>query len=180
MTENEAVFNILEKVKPYLNDDTELDPRTVAFDLANQRALFLRNEYNKNRSIDEDTIQDLGCVTMEPADPAECCVTTTGCKVMRTVLTLPTPIELYNDNGFTTVGPDNKTQKAFSKTTFTGSKFVGNGKYTSNEIFYYYANNRIYLVSNNDNHKFIDTINIRGIFENPEGVAPFINCDTGI
>lgn len=179
MTENQAVFNILQKVKPHLGDDTELSPRTVAFDLANQRALFLRNEFNKNRTIDPDTIQDLGCVAMELADPAECCDVTTGCKVLRTVLEIPNAIELHNDIALTRIGPVNKTHRAFSRTTLSGSKFVGNGKYTSDEIYAYMANNRVYLISKTDDHKFIENINIRGVFENPADVAPFLDCSTG-
>ena len=179
MTQNEIVFNILQKVKPHLSDDTELSPRMVAFDVATQRALLLRNEFNKNRSIDPDTIQDLGCVAMELADPAECCDVSTGCKVLRTVLKIPNAIELYNDVAITTVGPVNKTLKAFSKTTFDGAKWVGNGKYTTGEIYWYLANNRIYLVSKSDKHKFIEKINVRGVFENPEDVTPFTNCSDG-
>ena len=73
MTEATAVFGILGKIKPYLSDDTDVSYREVAFELANQRALLIRNELNKNRTIDSDIIQDLGCVSMEPVDPAECC-----------------------------------------------------------------------------------------------------------
>lgn len=180
MTENEAVFNILSKIKPYLGDDTEVSPREVAFELANQRALLLRNEYNKNRNIDPTTIQDLGCVEMEPADPSECCDVSTGCKVMRSKLLIPSPIELHNDIGLTRIGPVNKTLKEFSMTTLSGSKFVGNGKYTTNEIYAYYANDRVYLVSNNDKHKFIEHINVRGVFEDPSKVSPFTNCSDGL
>jgi hypothetical protein len=179
MTENEAVFNILSKIKPYLEDDSDISPREVSFKLANQRALLLRNELNRNRSIDPDIIQDLGCVAMELADPAECCDVSTGCKVLRTVLEIPTTIELYNDITLTRIGPVDKTKKEFSRTTLSGAKWVGNGKYTKNEIYAYTANNRVYLVSNTDNHKFIENINIRGVFENPADVIPFTNCSTG-
>lgn len=179
MTENEAVFNILSKIKPYLGDDTEVSPREIAFELANQRALLIRNELNKNRTIDPSIVQDLGCVEMELADPAECCDVTTGCKVLRTKLEIPTPIELHNDIAFTRIGPVNKTLPEFSKTTLSGSKWIGNGKYNYGQIWAYFANNRVYLVSKTDKHKFIEKINIRGVFEDPSKVAPFINCSDG-
>jgi hypothetical protein len=179
MTENEAVFNILSKIKPYLGDDTEVTPREVSFELANQRALLIRNELNKSRTIDPSIIQDLGCVEMELADPAECCNVSTGCKVLRTKLEIPSLIELHTDIGLTRVGPVDKTQKEFSRTTLDGAKWVGNGKYTSNEIFSYYSNNRIYLVSKVDKHKFIDYINVQGVFENPNDILPFKNCSDG-
>ena len=179
MTENNIVFSILDKVKPYLGDDTELSPRQVSFDIANQRALLIRNELNKNRTIDPDIIQDLGCVELEAADPAECCDISTNCKVMRTKLTIPTTIELHNDIGITRIGPIDKTRPAFSRTTLSGAKWVGNGKYTKQEIYAYVANNRVYLVSNKDNLKFITHINVRGVFENPTDVIPFTNCSSG-
>ncbi len=178
-TENELVFSILNKIKPYLSDDTDVTGRDIAFRIANQRALLIRNEVNKNRTIDPDIIQDLGCVAMEVADPAECCNITTTCKVMRTTLTIPNTIELYNDIALTRIGPVDKTKREFSRTTLEAAKWVGNGKYTSNEIYAYVANNRIYLISNNDNHKFITHINVRGVFENPKDVTPFTNCSTG-
>ena len=179
MTENELIFSILSKIKPYLSDDTDIEPREIAFQVSVQRALLIRNELNKSRTIDPDIIQDLGCVAMEAADPAECCDVSTGCKVMRTVLEIPTTIELHNDIGITRIGPINKTLKEYSRTTLEGAKWVGNGKYTKNEIYAYITNNRVYLVSNNDKHKFIDYINIRGVFENPSDIIPFTNCSTG-
>ena len=179
MTEATAVFGILGKIKPYLSDDTDVSYREVAFELANQRALLIRNELNKNRTIDSDIIQDLGCVSMEPVDPAECCEVQTGCKVMRTTLKIPPTIELHNKDAITRIGPVNKTLRQFSRTTLEGAKWVGNGKYTTQEIYAYRDNEYVYLVSKSDDHKFIDTINIKGVFENPSDVAPFTNCATG-
>ena len=179
MTENEIVFSILDKIKPYLSDDTDVTPRDISFRVANQRALLIRNELNKGNSIDPDIVQDLGCLAMEAADPAECCDVSSGCKVMRSVLKLPTTIELHNDIAITRIGPVDKTKKEYSRTTLDGSKWVGNGKYTTQEIYAYIANNRVYLVSKNDKHKFIDYINVRGVFENPTEVSAFSNCSDG-
>jgi hypothetical protein len=179
MTESEACFGILGKIKPYLSDDTDVSYREVAFELANQRALLVRNELNKNRTIDSDIVQDLGCVAMEPVDPAECCDVQTGCKVMRTSLKIPATIELHNKDAITRIGPANKSLRAFSRTTLEGSKWVGSGKYTTQGIYAYRDNEYIYLISKNDDHKFIDTINIKGVFENPSDTIPFVNCSTG-
>jgi len=179
MTENKAIYSILDKLKPHLTDDTDITPRHISFDLANQRALFIRNELNKGRNIDPDIIQDLGCVEMEVADTAECCDITTGCYVMRTKLEIPPTIETHKTTGITRIGSVDKTKKEFSRTTFEASKWVGNGKYNTNEIFAYKANNRIYVISKSDRPKFLTHINIRGIFENPNDVSAFTNCSTG-
>ena len=45
-------------------------------DLINeQRSLWLRNEYNKNRSIDPYVVQTLNCIELEPVNPIDCCIT---------------------------------------------------------------------------------------------------------
>ena len=44
-------------------------------DLINeQRALFLRNEYNKSRTIDPNIQQEIPCLEMELVDPQTCCI----------------------------------------------------------------------------------------------------------
>lgn len=179
MTENQAIFNILGKIKPFLNDDTEISPSEVGFKIANQRALLIRNEINKNRTIDPEIVQDLGCIAMEAVDPAECCDVTTGCKVVRTAVQIPSLIEMHNDYAIIRVGPVNKTKAGYSKTTLQGAKWVGNGKYTSQEVYYYLHNGRIYLVSKTDIPLFIDNINVMGVLENPADAASFINCSSG-
>ena len=178
-SENELVFSILSKIKPHLSDDTDVSPRDIAFEISTQRSLLLRNELNKNRTIDPDIVQDLGCVAVSPVDSAECCDVSTGCKVMRTDLEIPSTIELHSDYLITRIGPVDKTAKEYSRTSLEASKWVGNGKYTTKEIYAYRANNRIYLVSKTDKHKFLDYINIRGVFDNPDDVSPFTNCSTG-
>ena len=78
-------------------------------DLINeQRSLWLRNEYNKNRSIDPYVIQDLNCIELELVDPIQCCVAVpAGCKVLRTKLKIPNTIEFFFTKGIVSVGsPD--------------------------------------------------------------------------
>jgi hypothetical protein len=58
-----------------------------------QRSLWLRNEYNKNRSIDPYVIQDLNCIELELVDPIQCCIAVpTGCKVLSTKKKIPNTI----------------------------------------------------------------------------------------
>ena len=77
----------------------------VYFWIKNQRALWLRNELNKNRTIDPNIVQDLGCIELELADKAECCDLEDGCKILRTNVTIPNTIELHNKTGITRVAP---------------------------------------------------------------------------
>lgn len=175
-TYNEIIYSVLDKLKPHLTDDIDISVREIGWEIDNARALMLRNELNRNRTIDSNIIQDLGCVEMETADRAECCDVDTGCLIVRTKLEIPTAIELHNSTGITRVGPVDKMDMDFSFISYSRARFVGNGKYNKNLIYAFLRNKRIYLVSKNDKVKFINYINVAGVFENPTDVTPFTNC----
>jgi len=175
-TKNEIIYSIMDKLSPHLTDDNEISIREISFEIDNVRALFLRNELNKNRTIDSNIIQDLGCVEMEISDTAECCEVSSGCKIIRTKLEIPTAIELHNSTALTRVGPVDKMEQDYSFISSTRAKFTGNGKYNQNNIYAFLHNKKIYLVSKNDKLKFIKYINIAGVFENPEDVGLFSSC----
>ena len=175
-THNELIYSVLDKLKPHLTDDIDISPREIGWEIGVTRALLLRQELNKNRTIDAAIIQDLGCVEVEVSDRAECCDISTDCKIIRTKLEIPTAIELYNSTGITRIGPIDKLDMDYSFITYNRAKFVGNGKYNKDLIYAFLRNNRVYLVSKNDKVKFIKYINIAGVFENPTEVIPFTNC----
>ena len=55
-----------------LFDDDKLDDRLIKHWIHNQRALWIRNEMNKQRTVDEQIIQTLGCIPLEVADRSSC------------------------------------------------------------------------------------------------------------
>ncbi len=81
-TLNEIAYDLLSIVRPQLSDDNDIDIRQIKFWIRNQRALWLRNELNRKRSIDEDVIQTL-CVDIEEVDASDCCDITIDCSVLR-------------------------------------------------------------------------------------------------
>jgi hypothetical protein len=52
VTLNQLIYDLLEIVRPNLSDDDNFDKRQIAFWIKNQRALWLRNELNKNRTVE--------------------------------------------------------------------------------------------------------------------------------
>ena len=180
ITLDELVYDLLEIVRPNLSDDDNFDKRQIAFWIKNQRALWLRNELNKNRTVDDNIIQDLGCVELELADKADCCNVSDGCKVLRTKLKIPNTIELHNSTGITRIGPNDKTTTPFSFVNYNRMHVSGNGRFNRKEIFVFLLNSRVYLTATDDSMlKYIETINIRGVFEDPEEAALFNHCSGG-
>lgn len=177
VTLNELVYDLWDIVRPTLSDDDTFDKRQIEFWVKNQRALWLRNELNKNRTIDDNIIQDLGCVELELADAADCCDVSDGCKVLRTKLTIPNTIELHNKTGLTRVALINKLSIPFNFVPYEQAIFSGNGRFNKNQIFAFLLNDRIYLIAKNPTLvKYLEYINVRGIFEDPTEAAAFSHC----
>ena len=149
-TFNEYINDILETVRNnYIVDDTELTEALIAFTINYQRALWIRQEYNKpGRTIDHNIVQDLGCVELEEADRADCCGITIDCPILRTKQVIPNTIEFYNSTGITRVGPPDKLQIPISFVDYNQAVYSGNGKYNRNMLFAFLLNNRMYLITN--------------------------------
>ena len=177
MTLNELTYSIFETIRSEISDDDNIDIRQIRDDIHKQRALWLRNELNKNRTIHPDIQQDLGCVDMELTDNAECCEITTGCNILRSVEILPRPLELHNKEAITRVGPVNKMNKPFSLVPYERAIYSGNGKFNYNKIFAFYLNWRIYITGKDPIINTIEKIHVRGVFENPEEAGKFVDCD---
>lgn len=187
VTLNEIVYDLWETVRPLISDDDFLDERKFKYWIHNQRALWLRNELNKNRTIDDNIIQDLGCVEVERVDASTCCGITTDCYVIRTKQEIPVTIERYNEATITRIGPvnylvKNKTiNRTFNLIPYSRAIWANNSKYTKGAIYAFLLNNKIHLISGKSEDLLgLKYINIRGVFENPEDVAKFTTCDGSI
>ncbi|HAY88146.1 MAG TPA: hypothetical protein DCY51_01735 [Bacteroidetes bacterium] len=158
------------------SDDTEVDERFIYDLIGNQRALWLSREINKGYLAHEALNQDLTCLDMELADPGECCDPALNCKVLRTVLEIPQPLLANSRAMITRVGPLNKFSKSFNIIPYSRVPYFGSGKFNKNAVYAVYLNDRIYLVSKNEDVNFIEKINVRGIWEDPLLIGTYTDC----
>jgi len=114
MTLNKRTDQIIEAVRSEIHDDDSLDRRYIKDLIHQQRAVWVKNELNKSRDIPEQLIQNLGCVPMQAASSIECCDFSSGCKVMRTVNKIPTPISLHQREAIERIADSNSTSKPFA------------------------------------------------------------------
>lgn len=149
-------------------------------DLINeQRALWLRNEYNKNRSIDPYIIQTLSCMELELVDPIQCCVAVpTGCKVLRTKKKIPNTIEFFFTKGITSVGSPDILRARFVLIDYSRVPYAGNGRTTQQAIYSFLYDGYMYVFSKNPSVNLMKYITVRGIFEDPTALGEYINCET--
>lgn len=175
MTLNEIIGAVRSRLEPIISDDSMFDDREIAAKIHKQRALGIRNELNKGRTVDANIIQDLGCVELEVADVAECCDITIDCDILRTTLVVPNTVELHHSNALW-VGPIDKLDAPFKLVSYAEAAVAGNGKFNQNMIYAFLNNGRVYVISKNNDHKYLKYINIRGVFEDPSAAGVFNDC----
>ena len=172
---SELIYDLWMTITPLVSDDSTLDERLIGYWVDSQRALWLRNELNKNRTIDDNIIQSLGAVELEIVDTIEGITYTGSSKILKSKLQIPVAIELHNSTAITRVGPLDLKCKPFKLVDYSTVPYVGNGKFNKNQIFAFLKGGYMYITSdcNNPFMKSIKYINIRGVFEKPSEVSIF-------
>jgi hypothetical protein len=150
-------------------------------DLINgQRALWLRNEYNKNRSIDPYVLQDLSCLELELVNPIDCCIDVPSkCQVLRTKVQIPNTIEFYFTKGIATIGPADIMMPRYVLIDYSRVPYVGHGRTTQRAVYAFLYNNYLYITSKNPTVSMTKYITVRGIFEDPTSLKQFVSCVNG-
>jgi len=161
-----------------LSDDERMDDRLWEKLIVTQRALWIRNQIVKNSKPQSAVVQDLGCVGITTADPAECCDFNTNCTVLRTSVEVPRRIETPNFDGITRVGPVDKFQIDYLYVPYERARWAGGGYFNGNAIVATELNDYVYLISRSpsDYFKYLSFVNIRGVFEDPRTVGAFTRC----
>jgi hypothetical protein len=176
MTLNQLTYELRLIIRQLnLYDDDKLDDRLLKHWIHNQRALWIRNEMNKPRSVDEQIIQTLPCIALEIADRSG----TPSYSVLQTTQDIPKLIELNYGDGIIEIGPVDSLAIPFSYINLQKARFAGNGLWNKNMIYVIKYHNQILLFSKGikNFHKYLRYIRLRGVFENPEDVAAFKHID---
>jgi len=176
---SEIAFDLLTTVKPHLSDDNDIDLRQIKFWIHNQRSLWIRNDLNKGRAIDDDICQVI-CMDTMLVDKSDCCDVTLDCTMVRSVEQLPSTIGLHDSEALVRIGPVDRTSKPYSFVEFSRVPFVGHGRFNKNEVFTFTHNGYVYAMSENPAFKSLKAITVKGVFENPTEAANFTNCETGV
>ena len=166
-TLNEIVANIRNIAGGRVPSDDDVPSyEQVKFWVNQYRALLIKRDLDKGKSINPDVVSDLGCVELKLVDAAECCDIKAGCVVLKTAVKIPDTIELNQYNAITFVGLIDKAT-GFQITTPVKAKWTKYNRFTSSAAEAYLLNGHIYITNN----KVIRYINIRGIFNDPASLS---------
>lgn len=160
------------------SDDTVITRPLITELLNNQRDLWVRNEYQKNRTIPQELVQDLGCIKLIKTDGSVCCdgFNPNECFILKSEKQIPATIEFHQKDGIISVGPTIMYEKRFTKVDEFSAPVVGEGK-IKNKIYWFRYGNHIYLVSKSPYLLGIEEINIRALLSNPLEASDFRTCE---
>ena len=170
------VFDFLNQYSNYSN----IEPRLVDDIIAQKRAVFVRQDNAKKRSIDDNLIQNLGCVELELVDRASdsCCSEFTDCTILRTKVKIPNAIEFAHDKAITRIASVDMLALPIIFMDYDQAIYWGNGRYNRKSLGSFIRNNYVYLIYKSGTYnKLIEKISVQGVWEDPKIAANYNDCN---
>jgi|TARA_B110000902_G_C14096778_1_gene509060 hypothetical protein len=175
MTLDEIAYNLLNLVRGGIsNQDEIISIEQIKFNIKHYRAMFIRRDFAKNNFISRHAEQDLGCVELERVNASQCCNLPVTYSVFRSVQPLPKTIRMNFKESLTYIGDVTGT-RAIPLVDSHTIQFLPYDKYTKGKYKAYMIADYLYIY----NADGLDTINVRGIFEDPAEVSKYALCDKG-
>lgn len=174
-----------------LSDDTILDERQINEWMRSLRTVLIRNlQTNDKKDIDEALYQIIPCLEMELVDRSmsDCCNLTVqvGCKILRSKLPLPKLLFVrgqYGETNSLIVNSPDIYMPQFVYGTKNTALYGGNGRFNKNAIYTFTEIDKngkpyLYAISKNKEMNYGGKVlYVKGIFEDPEALADYIDCD---
>ena len=173
MTLNEIAYNLLNLVRGgRSSNDENISLDQIKFNIKHYRAMFIRRDYTKNGFTSRHVEQDLGCIKLQRVDATKCCSLPSECIVAQGEDAIPKTIRYNFDEAITYVGDVTRTGTIPVVQSNT-IQFLPYDKYTNKKLKAYMIENYLYIY----NAEGLEYINVRGVFEDPEIVSKFGDCN---
>ena len=173
-TLNELGYELYELYRATGKVTDSIDIRLFKDWIKQARATFLKQRFDEPMSIiDEANVQDLGAVTFIKVD-SSLATQTSGKYMMRSSTRIPNTINRRGNIGtFTRIAPADMLEKRFNFVSYDRALVSGNGKFNNNDIYAFVNDGYMYLISKTNIHKYITSVNIKGVFINPQDAYNF-------
>lgn len=173
MTLDEIAYNIRNLYQGgRSNQDDLISLSQLKFNIKYYRAMFIRRDYARNGLVTRHLEQDLRCIKLEQVDASKCCNITIGCPVYRSVRRIPRTVRFNFEEAITFVG-DVTGHGRIQLIRPYEVNFLAYDKYTSRVKKAFMLEDYLYII----NPEGMDTVNLRGIFEDPEEIGKFLDCN---
>lgn len=175
----DIIYSVLEKLQK-INDDSSFTEELIAYTLDTARAEIINTYLKRPDFITRQYIQSLDEVAVSLDDDS---LTTTATDT--TLLAsgvIPIPLNVRGKDYLTRVGTLSLQSPPYNYVGYDRFLYSGNGKYSSRQIYATYYDNRIFIKGSKNITEFIlvDTINVEGIFAQPDEVVKYNNSDSDL
>lgn len=178
MTLKELTYRIIGLYRAKYKITDSLSERLVHSWIESTRALLIRQKMDKQMTgIDEALVQSLGTIELEEVDSSIFPDMPSDRKMKRTKEEIPEPVMRRGAiPGFVRIGPADRMEYKFKIVSHEAALTSGYGKFNSKDIYAFYIDKKIYLISRDFNYfKQLDYIDIRGVFQQPIEASKFTN-----
>ncbi len=156
----------------------QIDSRLVEHWMHMQRALWLRNEYNKNRTVESNVYQILEGLELEQIDRSDATWLPKGTKFLRTKYKIPRPIELHSSY-LIQIRSTILGDEYYNLEKFDNFRYKGHGKFNKKMVYCFYHKDYIYINITDWNPKIgmLKFISADIVAENPSDIYRIQDLD---
>lgn len=154
-------------------DESYLDERLIASLIHSQRALFIKNEVNGGKTVEDNIIQSIGNLRVEPVSGFT--LYDAKVKLLKSIQKIPKLINFKERLAIERLRVEGTFGYNITIIDKASSEWVNNIEYTENDLYAYLDKGFIYLVVPKTNFKasLITYLELEGVFENPLQVSYF-------
>jgi hypothetical protein len=176
MNLNKYIYDIRGALRNYHNvDDDPLTDRQIEFWIISQRATWAERRDRTFMTSDHSLMQTIidEIIAVDRSFVAN--NVPAGYKILRTEERLPKPINFKSWDGIISCGPIDMAARRFNHCSYDEAVASGYGRFNKNQIYSFYHNGHIYLISRSESNywKLITKIAITGIWQDPREVGNF-------
>ena len=155
-------------------DYKHLDTRMLIRLINEFRTVYIKNEYNKNKTIDPDLAQEISFV-MNIQDQSTIIAVSTKDRILKSDLELPKPIKLSHRDIVLTIRSPKLLSDNYNYITKDDAVYAGNGRFNTKDIYCFLYNRYLYTKLKKENPKIglLSTMSMLAIFEDPLDCIPF-------
>lgn len=162
MTIKELVYDLRQSIQE-INKDSELSDELLEYWINAYRAILIRRDLDKGRSVSTTITQDIGCLKLICVPTIDCCgLSLSEPTILRTELPVPPTIELPTKDLTTYVGLCDHLTPIPIESIHQIDK-LQYSKYTKNKRAAFALGEYWYVVNGGD----LQYIRVRGVYEDP-------------
>ncbi len=166
MTKREIIYTVFEKLN-ILSDDTHVSEELVSSLIDTKRAMLLKQQYAKNTWHMPIEIKQELCLDLELVnriDGYSC-----AGKILSTKVALPSSIKIKGKEGPLTVRKGDGREIALSIVAIERVPYLFENRFTQHLTYCAVDfSGKLFLISNDNKHKFLKSIKVTDIFESPD------------